>query len=40
MILPETALATLVTIALVACSISPIVLLILFFREWKKDTLW
>jgi len=40
MIISPTVLAILVTLSLAACALSPIILLVLFFRESKKDSLW
>ena len=40
MMISQGLLAALVSLALVACAVSPVVLLVLFVREWNKEDLW
>lgn len=40
MIIPEPLLFAIIAVALTICSLAPIVLLVLFFRDWRKGRLW
>lgn len=40
MMIGQTVLTVLVTVSLAACAVSPVVLLALFLRELKKESLW
>lgn len=40
MVVSEAFLSGLVTVALAACAVSPVVLIILFIRESRKENLW